>query len=371
MGNEGISSAAPRPLIVPVFITGQGCPQRCIFCSGRTTAGPPEEVSESYLREKVLQFRGGSGRKAQLAFYGGNFTGLAVPEQERLLGCAGRLVEEALVESVRISTRPDYITPGIASFLKERHVATVELGAESMLDRVLAASCRGHTAGDVAAAVAILKANGLQTGLHLMAGLPQDTPEGFLATVKEAISLRPDMVRVHPAIVFEGTELAGLYETGLYTPLTMEAAIDLCKAALVRFTLAGIPVIRMGLQQTPEMEKKGRIKAGPFHPSFGMLVESAVFLEMAGGLLAGFPVPGCSEFKLVCSPRDESSLRGMKNSNLEKLAQWASPARLELKTDGEIPPGSILALAAARILKTSIKEFYGGVSLCSNQDSRE
>jgi histone acetyltransferase (RNA polymerase elongator complex component) len=358
-----------KPLIIPVFITGKGCPHRCVFCCGRITAGPPEEISRDFLRDRVLQFRGRPGRPAQLAFYGGNFTGLPLAEQQRILLAAGEMIREGIVSSVRISTRPDYITEENAGFLKSMEVATVELGAESLIDEVLAASLRGHDAADVVKAVGILKSNGIETGIHLMAGLPGDSRAGFIETVKLTVMLAPDMVRIHPAVVFAGTRLAELYTSGEYRPLGLDEAVDYCREALVRFTLAGIPVIRMGLQATPEMEADGNVLAGPFHPSFGMLVESSLFLEMAGGLLAGFPREPGSEITMVCAPADESSLRGLKNSNLQILRSSSPQGALIIRADKSIPEGSLTAVAGTRIHTTSIREFYGGVNICSNQGS--
>lgn len=367
-----------KPLIIPVFITGQGCPQQCVFCCGRVTAGPAEEVTPGLIEEKARKYGAGKGRAAQLAFYGGNFTGLPPAEQERLLDCARALAERGLVSSVRVSTRPDYITEEIAHFLQARGVAAVELGAESLLDSVLEASRRGHTAAQVAHAVRSLKSCGIETGLHLMAGLLGDTPEGFLESVEKAILLRPDTVRVHPTIVFAGTPLAGQYERGEYRPLSLGEAVGLCRAALVRFTLAGIPVIRMGLQATPEMEQHGSIVAGPYHPSFGMLVKSSVFLEMARGLLARIPLPESGagderspglEITLAFSPADESSLRGLRNCNIEALRDTARPRRLILKPDNSQRGGTLRAIAGSRAAETCIIEFYGGARVCSSQVS--
>jgi len=361
-----------KPLIIPVFITGKGCPHQCVFCCGRITAGPAEQVTPELLRKRTQTLRDQlrpDAQDAQLAFYGGNFTGLPFEEQERILCAAGELIEQGLISSVRISTRPDYITKESAQFLKSRKVATVELGAESMIDGVLAASQRGHTAADTANAVNILKTNGIEAVVHLMAGLPGDTRAGFIDTVRQVVLLNPDMVRIHPTVVFEGTRLAELYGSGEYHPLGLHEAIDYCGDALIRFTLAGIPVIRMGLQATPEMEEEGRILAGPFHPSFGMLVESSLFLDMAGGLLAGVPGQSNSEITIVCAPSDESSLRGLKNSNLKMLRERNPKTELVIKTDKSSPKGTLTAIAGTRIHKTSIKEFYGGVSICSNQGS--
>ena len=119
-----------------------------------------------------------------------------------------------------------------------------------------------------------------------MAGLPGDSPDRFAETIEQVIALRPDMVRIHPTLVLRDTALAEAFREGTYLPLTLAEAVDLCKNALKALTAAGIPVIRLGLQTTRELEEPGAVVAGPFHPAFRSLVETALFLEMAAALLS-------------------------------------------------------------------------------------
>ena len=186
-----------------------------------------EKVTPELLRKRTQAVQDQFRADAQLAFYGGNFTGLPFEEQQSILFTARELIEQGLIGSVRISTRPDYVTQEIVQFLKAMKVATVELGAESMIDVVLAASQRGHTAADTANAVNILRANGIETVVHLMAGLPGDTRAGFIDTVRQVVLLNPDMVRIHPTVVFEGTGLAELYGSGQYHPLGLHEEVHL------------------------------------------------------------------------------------------------------------------------------------------------
>ncbi len=333
------------PVIIPIFIVNEGCPHRCLYCCEETAAGPaPPAITEAYLRETILSTLKKNRREpVQIAFYGGNFTGLGRERQQELLEMAGIFIREGLAESIRISTRPDYIFSEDLDFLEKFHVRTVEIGAQSLVDEVLGLSRRGHTAAQVRQAVYLLKKQGFETGIHLMAGLPGDSPEGFAYSVEETIALRPHLARVHPTLVFAGTELASLWAQGNYRPLSMVEAIAAGKLALAKFAAAGIPVIRLGLQTTAEMEKPGRIAAGPYHPSFRSLVEEALFFDRAAALLSGGEVRG-KEIVFSLSPRDISSFRGQNNSNIRSIKQRFGLKELTLAVDPRQSRGSLILI---------------------------
>ncbi len=310
------------PLIIPIFIMHRGCPHRCTFCNQQKAAGPyPEDISESFFRRTVLAHFQSFKKKpdeVQIAFYGGNFTGMTKQEQIRLLGYAKPFLEAGWVSALRISTRPDCLDRERLDLLEGFGVHTVEIGAQSFVDDVLRRTGRGHTAADVDAAVQLLKANGFEVGIHLMAGLPGDGPEGFACSVARTIALQPQTVRIHPTLVFKGTRLAQDYRNGLYEPLTLDEAVLLCKSALLKFAAAGIPVIRMGLQTTPEMDKPGTVVAGPYHPAFRFLVESSIFFDRAASLLSEGDFQEKSVVFSVC-PKEQSAFRGLKNVNVRML----------------------------------------------------
>jgi len=207
-------------MIIPFFVPYQGCPNRCIYCNVRKIAGKHvDAITEDTFREKVHKYLNHPKKKlngAEIAFYGGNFTGMAREDQTRLLTLAVPFVKEGLVQSIRISTRPDCIDKEHMGLLHDFGVTIVEVGVQSMVDHVLDRSTRGHSASDVCRAVAILKARGFKTGIHLMVGLPGDSREGFEHTIRETIALKPDMVRIHPTLVLADTELEELFLSGAY-----------------------------------------------------------------------------------------------------------------------------------------------------------
>ncbi|PKN05577.1 MAG: radical SAM protein [Deltaproteobacteria bacterium HGW-Deltaproteobacteria-9] len=332
------------PLIIPIFIMHRGCPHRCTFCDQQKAAGPyPDDVSETFFRQTVLSHLQHIKKKpdqVQIAFYGGNFTGMPRQDQTRLLKYAQPFLEAGGVSALRISTRPDCLDKERLDFLKEYGVQIVEIGAQSLVDDVLRRAERGHTAGNVDAAVQLLKANGFEVGVHLMAGMPGDSPEGFARSVARTIAMQPHTVRIHPTLVFTGTPLERDHRNGSYEPLTLDEAVLLCKSALLKFTAAGIPVIRIGLQTTPEMEKRGTVIAGPYHPAFRFLVEASIFFDRAASLLSRGDFQEKAVVFSVC-PKEQSAFRGLKNENVRKLQNRFGLSGIRVVPDPAQPAGTL------------------------------
>ena len=92
----------------------------------------------------------------ELAFFGGNFTGINQQEQINYLELVQPYIKQGKITGIRLSTRPDYISLEILQILKKYHVTTIELGAQSMDDDVLKMSKRGHSAKDTEKASQLL-----------------------------------------------------------------------------------------------------------------------------------------------------------------------------------------------------------------------
>jgi len=305
-------------MIIPFFLRNRGCPHRCAFCNERILAGKTPLLDEETFGETVRRFLCARPGPAGIAFYGGNFTGMAREEQETLLQWAAPFLGNGSVQGIRVSTRPDELDAAWLEQLQAKGVRAVEIGAQSMDDGVLAASGRGHGSHHVRAAVPLLKRMGFETGVHLMAGLPGDSRERFLSSVDEVAALRPHSVRIHPVLVLRGTALEKVCRDGAYEPLGLDEAVSWCKSALARFTRAGIRVARMGLQTTDEMLKEGNLVAGPFHPAFRSLVESALFFDMALALIRRAGGPESPLFRIA--PQDVSYFQGPSSATRKRLA---------------------------------------------------
>ncbi len=319
-------------LIVPVFIPHKGCPHLCVFCNQKRISGTAGSPSPEDVRE-YLSGAFSSGRPATtIAFYGGTFTAMPGLEQKKYLSVASEFVSKGLASGIRLSTRPDEMDGERARFLKEHSVKTVELGVQSLDDSVLGKSGRGHTVGDAIRAAKVVKDAGLELGIQLMAGLPGDSREKFLHTVSETVRLSPDFVRIYPALVVDGSELADMWRRGEHVPLSLFEAVELCAQAVEMFESAGIRVIRLGLQPGEELEKS--LLAGPYHPSFGHLVRSRIALRK---MLAALENYEGDSAEIVVNPRELSVYKGIRNANVRELSR-ATGKKIKISA-GDAAPG--------------------------------
>jgi histone acetyltransferase (RNA polymerase elongator complex component) len=187
-----------------------------------------------------------------------------------------------------------------------------------MDDVVLSRSGRGHTATDTVNAVSLIRSSDFLIGLQLMPGLPGDSTDSFMKTIDMVIELKPDFVRIYPALVIKDTPLEDLYTSDRYVPLSLDNAVALCREALERLEGAGIEVIRIGLQPSEELEKPGTIIAGPYHPAFRQLVESSILLDkMRCALRNCTGKTGRVTFQV--NAKDVSAAIGQKRSNIKQL----------------------------------------------------
>ena len=313
-----------RPFIVPVFIPHAGCPHRCVFCNQSVVTGQEESHPHSdqwrrHVRE-FLRFRGSRRGWSQIAFFGGNFLGLSEDHIRRLLGDATEWVRNGDVNGIRFSTRPDTVTQRMLDILAAYPVQTVELGAQSMNNEVLRQSRRGHTAADTVAAVELLRERGYEVGLQIMVGLPGDEETRLMETGRRIAAMAPNFVRIYPTLVLSGSLLDTWYRDGRYRPLSVEAAVTLTMRIYRLFRYRGVPVIRMGLQPTRDLNPDGAVTAGPFHPAFGQLVQSACFLDTLRSTLHRMPLPA-GLLSVRVHPKSVSRMRGTRNSNCVRLKE--------------------------------------------------
>ena len=300
--------------ILPVFVPHAGCPCRCVFCNQHAIAGQTEPMTAVRARELLEEglSRLPTGSRPQAAFYGGSFTAIAEAQQEELLSVTDELIGAGRLSDVRISTRPDAITPEILERLRRHHVTTVELGAQSMDEAVLLASGRGHTAQDTRRASALVKQAGMTLILQTMVGLPGSTRETERETARRIAALHPDGVRIYPVVVLPDTELYERYRRGAYRSLEPEEAAEWCADMLEVFLAEDIPVIRVGLN--PSEDLHAQAAAGAYHPAMGDLAYNALWYRRLREQLEH------SEDGVLTVPRRELSRAiGQRRCNLVRL----------------------------------------------------
>lgn len=337
----------PKPWIIPVFIPHAGCPHRCVFCDQtaitRAPASPPSVPAVRTTIQRYLEYPRKAGRRVEIAFFGGNALGLSSPALEALMEEADRHVRQGPVDAIRFSTRPETVTPQNLLRIAPFGVKTVEIGAQSMNDRVLAAVHRGHTAEDTRRAVARLRRNGYNVGLQMMVGLPGQSPEDAMETGRRLADLNPDFVRIYPTVVFRNSPLARWVAEGRYRPLTLAEAVAQVKALYTLFRARGIAVSRMGIQGSDVLEQAGDILDGPYHPAFGHLVHAERFFDLAVAVLENTDAAGRGAATLTVHPANLSRLRGQKNENVHRLKKRFSLERLRVKTDASLPQDRVAA----------------------------
>ncbi len=329
-----------RPLIIPFFIPHAGCPHTCLFCNQHQISGVKQQLpSAQQITDTVLQWLERSPHRAtEVAFYGGSFTLLPRKQQEQLLYAVQPLIEQQLVKSIRISTRPDALEQAALEFLAERKVATIEIGVQSLDEQVLLQSNRGHTAADSFLAIQRVKAAGFQVGAQLLPGLPGDTQAKALASVQGVLAAGAEFVRIYPAVVLSGTALADQFKAGQYHPPDLEQGVQICARMLHLCLRAGIPVIRIGLQAEEGLSAAGTILAGCWHPALGQLVKAQLYhdlvVTLAGQLITTEGV------QLACHPERFSEVQGHARSNLTRWQQSGLSIR-KVQTDASLQPDQV------------------------------
>ena len=337
-----------RKYNIPIFVPHKGCPFDCVFCNQNRITGhiksvTPYEVTD--IIERYLETIEESSEKhiIEVAFFGGSFTGIPIEEQSALMERVEPYIKSGRIDGIRLSTRPDYISREILDNLKRHNVTAIELGVQSLVPEVLKAANRGHTPEQVQEAVSLIREYDFSLGLQMMTGLPGDTPERSVYTAEQIIAMKPDCVRIYPTLTIKDTALETLYKRGEYVPETLDEAVALSKRLLLMFETAGIAVIRIGLQPTDEINESASVVAGPFHASFGELVGSAIYYDIAREKLKGMT----GEVTIYVNPREISKMSGNRRANIIKL-QKEFNITVKIKGDNNLKERTVRCVAVKK-----------------------
>ncbi|NOX45860.1 MAG: radical SAM protein [Chlorobi bacterium] len=273
---------------IPVFIPELACPFQCIYCNQQKISGRlriPTEVEILKSIEDHLATIPTENSKVELAFFGGNFTGIDKSEQIRLLKLVKPYLENGRISGIRLSTRPDYIDEETLKMLKDLGVSTIEVGAQSLDDKVLRLSKRGHNSKDTERAAKMVLKAGYSLGLQMMIGLPGDTLESAIYTANRIVELGADNTRIYPTLVIRDTVMEKMYQEERFKPLSLEEAVSWSKDLLLIFEKSDVNVIKLGLHPSEGLLSGEELIAGPFHPSFRELVLTEIWKDILKPLL--------------------------------------------------------------------------------------
>ena len=318
--------------IFPIFIPNAGCSGGCVFCDQKLNSGVVQAPTPDEVIRQLGQVMPASGFD-QVAFYGGSFTALPELLQDEYLAAVSPYLDNGQVGGIRLSTRPDKLSRESAERLQRSGVKTVELGCQSFSNAVLMASGRACRAEVHTTAVSLLRDAGLAVGIQLMPGLPGATDDEACESLQKALQLKPDFLRIYPTVVLSGTRLATDWRDGRYVPLSLGRAIEVCADMALVSHSANVPVLRFGLQASAELDS-GAVLAGPYHPAFGELVQSCLWLR---ALLQ--PTLDVQAHAIQVNPRDLSAALGQRRSNVQWLKQHRPGLRIEVSD--AVPRGLI------------------------------
>lgn len=208
----------------PNFKNGKGC----IFCKG----GSGNNFSHLDLKEQFQIVKVPLEKKwpnsKYIAYFQANSNTYASVDVLR------RKYEEVLnipnVVGLSIATRSDCLNEEILDYLSElneRTFLTVEIGLQSKHEETLKFINRGHDLKNFEEAIKELKKRNIFTVVHIINGLPYETKEMMIETVKYLNSLKIDGIKIHMLYVVKDTVLADIYESRHFPILSKEEYIDI------------------------------------------------------------------------------------------------------------------------------------------------
>ena len=312
-----------RHINIPIFIPHMGCPNMCVFCNQRSISGKMNfDISRVKIEIEEALATTKNDDEIEIAFFGGSFTGIDRELMISLLSLAKEYIDCGRVSSIRLSTRPDYIDDEILDILESYKVKTIELGLQSMDDEVLEKTKRGHTSLCAEKACKMIKDRGFSLIGQMMIGLPNSTVEKEIYTAKRICEMGADGARIYPTVVFFDTELCSMMQSGVYSPLSNEEAVERTKEALKVFVSNDVPCIRVGLQSGENLSDASLVAGGANHSAIGELSMSALYFDKICEKIEEENLTQTpSKITIYCPKGEISKIVGQKRKNIEKIYQ--------------------------------------------------
>ncbi len=253
--------------VVAVMTKPHPCPQPepCAYCPGGPTRGVPQSYTgfepaamrglqnsfDPYLqvRSRIEQLKAIGHRvdKIELIVMGGTFPSTPFEYQawfvqrclDAITGKQSVTLEEAKANAeksrvrnvgITVETRPDWAKEPHVDAMLDMGVTRVEIGVQNPDDSIYRLVGRTHTVADVVEATRIAKDAGLKVVYHLMPGMPGSNLAKDLEAFKRVFvdsAFKPDMVKIYPCLVLDGTRACEWYREGVYKPYSTEEAASL------------------------------------------------------------------------------------------------------------------------------------------------
>jgi elongator complex protein 3 len=269
---------------VAVMTKPHQCPQPepCAYCPGGPAHGVPQSYTgfepaamrglqnnfDPYLqvRSRMEQLKAIGHRvdKVELIVMGGTFPATPLEHQtwfiqrclDAITAKESATLEEAKANAetsrvrnvgITVETRPDWAKEPHVDAMLGMGVTRVELGVQNPDDAIYRLVGRTHTVADVTEATRVAKDAGLKVAYHLMPGMPGSNPTKDLEAFKRVFTedaFKPDMIKIYPCLVLEGTKAHEWYRAGVYRPYSTEEAANLI-AEVKRILPSWVRVMRV------------------------------------------------------------------------------------------------------------------------------
>ena len=250
--------------VVAVMTKPYPCPQPepCAYCPGGPATGSPQ----SYTGHEPAAMRGGQNNydpylqvrsridqliaighkvdKIELIIMGGTFPATPAEYQswfiqrclDAITGIESTSLKEAKTNAekskirnvgITVETRPDWAKKQHVDAMLDMGVTRIELGVQNPDDEIYGLVGRTHSVADVKEATLIAKDAGLKIVYHMMPGMPGSNLSKDLEAFQRIFndsSFKPDMIKIYPCLVIEGTKTYRWYQQGTYKPYSTEEA---------------------------------------------------------------------------------------------------------------------------------------------------
>lgn len=256
--------------VVTVLTKPYPCPGKCIFCptdvrmpksylpdepgAMRAERHAFDPFAQTKVRITALENIGHPADKIELLILGGTWSSYRRDYQEwfvkRCLDAmngvdAGSLIEAQNINALGqrrnvglvVETRPDHIDEDELRWFRFLGVTKVQIGVQSLDDRILELNNRGESVADTRKAIRLLRLGGFKIHAHWMPNLLGATPQSDLEDFGRLWSdpaIRPDELKIYPCMLLENAELYEYWQRGEYRPYTEQEIIDLLVACKIQ-----------------------------------------------------------------------------------------------------------------------------------------
>lgn len=298
-------------MVVPVFLPHMGCGEHCIYCH----QGYITHAGHADVKARVDAAFAGRTSSCDVGLFGGNIFGIEPDDLRRVFSFFAPY--RSVIRSFRLSTKPVPLEDETISILKENGVDLIELGIPTFNDTLLALLNRAHTSSDLFRAHDRLKNEGFSLALQFMVGLPGEGPADIEETTRNMLLLKPAYIRIYPLIVLKNTPLYSLYASGRFIPEEFDVVLDRACAIYSSAVKSGIGIANVGL--TDNELVRDMVVGGFYHPAYGFLVQSRLFINAVEESLKELVNP--VDITVIIHRNDVPLLVGHKRHNILRLAE--------------------------------------------------